>query len=95
MSIRKRGYQEKEEQKRLNEQIREEEKAQKEYEKALKESEDEEKRFSKAMEQARKEMAGAHGAELQKLQEKMKKLEEALSEAQGKETESTFDGATN
>jgi hypothetical protein len=74
-------HQEKEEQKRIQEQIREEEKAQKEIEKALKDSEDEENRYSKALEQAKKEMEKAQGEALVRLQEKMAKLQNDLDEA--------------
>lgn len=48
--------------KRIQEQIREEEKVQKEIEKALKESEDEERLYIKALEQAKKELENAQRA---------------------------------
>ena len=75
-------YQEKEEQKRIREQIREEEKAQKEIERALKESDDEEKKYNKALEQARKELEKAHGDAVITLQERMAQLQSQLEEAQ-------------
>ncbi|MGL5356838.1 MAG: DUF4041 domain-containing protein [Cetobacterium sp.] len=77
--------QEKEEQKRIREQIREEEKAKREYEKAIKESEVEEKRNQKALDQARKEYEKIMETKSEeekaifalKIQELEKKLEEA------------------
>lgn len=74
-------YREKEEQKRIKEQMREEAKVQKEIEKALKDSQAEEERYNKALEQARKEMEQAQGSALEKLKEKMAKLQQDLEEA--------------
>jgi len=73
---------EKEEQRRIQEQIREEERAQKEIDRALKEADDEEERYSKALDRAKKEIGQATGAELDKLTEKLHLLELQLSEAQ-------------
>jgi hypothetical protein len=73
---------EKEEQRRIQEQIREEERAQKEIDRALKEADDEEERYSKALDRAKKEISLASGAELDKLTEKLRLLEVQLAEAQ-------------
>lgn len=73
---------EKEEQRRIQEQIREEERAQKEIDRALKEADDEEERYSKALDRAKKEIGLASGAELEKLTEKLRLLEVQLAEAQ-------------
>ncbi|MGL6120798.1 MAG: DUF4041 domain-containing protein [Fusobacteriaceae bacterium] len=77
--------QEKEEQKIIREQIREEEKAKREYEKAIKESEAEEKRNQKALDQARKEyekiMETKSEEEKAKFALKIQELERQLEEA--------------
>jgi len=73
---------EKDEQRRIQEQIREEERAQKEIDRALKEADDEEERYSKALDRAKKEIGLASGAELDKLTEKLRLLEVQLAEAQ-------------
>lgn len=73
---------EKDEQRRIQEQIREEERAQKEIDRALKEADDEEERYSKALDRAKKEIGHATGAELDKLTEKLRLLQLQLSEAQ-------------
>lgn len=79
-----RKQEEKEEQRRIREQMREEEKAQREYERAKRDAEEEENIYEKALETARKELAVAgKDSELQ-LQEKIKALEEQLQEAQAK-----------
>ncbi len=54
-------YQEREEQRRIREQIRDEEKAQREIEKARQETEEEEARYQKTLEKARAEAAAATG----------------------------------
>jgi len=77
-------YEEKEEQRRIRKQIREEEKVQKEIEKAQKEAEDEEARSQKALEKARKEIEEATGEKLYKLGEQIALLEQQLKEAQEK-----------
>jgi hypothetical protein len=73
--------QEKEEQRRIQEQIREEEKAQKEIEKVMKDAEDEEKRYNKALDQARAELEKAKGEEVDLLSQKIGDLEKQLREA--------------
>lgn len=76
---------EKEEQKRIREEIREEEKARKEHEKAIKEAEAEEKRNLKALEQAQKEyekiMSTKSEEEKQKYALRIAELEKQLEEA--------------
>ncbi|MEZ4850727.1 MAG: DUF4041 domain-containing protein [Bacteroidia bacterium] len=74
-------YEEKEIQRMIREEMREEEKAQREMEKAQKEAEAEEKRFEKALEKAKKELASAHGENLDKLNEQIQQLERELQEA--------------
>ncbi|HPQ70062.1 MAG TPA: DUF4041 domain-containing protein [bacterium] len=74
--------QEIEEQRAIQQQIREEEKALKEAEKARKEAEQEEARSIKALEKAREELQKAHGGELDVLNEKILLLEQQLTEAQ-------------
>jgi hypothetical protein len=75
-------YEEKEEQRRLREEMREEEKAQKEFERAQKEAEDEERRFQKALDKAKQELGNASQSYLDLLNEKVKNLEIKLKEAQ-------------
>ena len=72
---------EQEEQKRIREQIREEERAQKEFEKAQKAAESEERRYATALEKARKEVQKAKGEELGSLNEQIAELERQLTEA--------------
>ena len=72
---------EREEQRRIKAQIREEERVQREIERAKKEADREEQRHQKALEQARKEIGQVHGDDLAKLNEQMKLLEEKLQEA--------------
>ena len=74
-------YQEKEEQRKIREQMREEEKVLKEIEKAQKDAEAEEVRYQKALEKAKSEVEKAKGAELDKLNEKIKQLEGSLEKA--------------
>ncbi len=73
--------QEKEEQRRIQEQIREEEKVKRDAEKAQKEAEDEEKRFNKALELAHAELAKAQGEEVGSLNTKIQELEQQLKDA--------------
>jgi len=75
---------EREEQRQLQEQIREEEKARKEYEKAMEEVAREEAAIKKAMEQARKEMEQASSEEKQKYEQRLAELENKLNEAEAK-----------
>jgi hypothetical protein len=63
---------EKEEQRTIREQMREEEKALKELEKAAKDAQIEEERYEKALEKAKLEVEKASGAELEKLNAKIK-----------------------
>lgn len=72
---------EREEQRRIKEQMREEEKAQRELEKARQDAEKEEQRYQDALEKARKELEGKQGKELDELTAKMQELERQLSEA--------------
>lgn len=71
----------KEEERAIREQMREEEKAQREYEKARKDAEKEEKLALKALEKAKIDLEGAHGAKVDKLNEKLRLLQERLDKA--------------
>ena len=73
---------EKEEKRRINEQIKEEQRAQRELEKAQQEAEKEEKRYQKALEAARQEIEQATGKRQEKWQTEIQRLNELLSEAQ-------------
>ncbi|SKA41785.1 T5orf172 domain-containing protein [Chitinophaga eiseniae] len=74
---------EKEEQRRIKEQIRDEERAQRDYEKAQRDAEDEEKRFEKALEKARQEISNNNNdpRALNALNDKVRQLEDQLREA--------------
>ncbi len=72
---------EKEEQRMIMEQMREEERAQKEYEKVQKEAEKEEERYQRALEKAQKELSQAHGERLGILNSQISKLKEELEKA--------------
>jgi hypothetical protein len=74
----------KEEQRKIREQIREEEKAAKDYEKALKEAQKEEETLGKAMEKIQKEMESANEMQKMKFEEKLKELQGKLTEAEEK-----------
>ena len=74
-------YKEKEEQRKIKEQMREEEKAQKEMERAMKDAQDEEKRYEKALEKAKQDVEQAKGKELDELNEKIRIYEERLQNA--------------
>ncbi len=74
-------YQEREEQRRIREAIREEERAQREFEKARQEAEEEEVRYQKALAKAREEAAQATGAALEKLTKQIGGFEAKLDEA--------------
>ena len=74
-------YQEKEEQRQIREQMREEEKVQQEIERAKREAEQDEKKYQKAMEKAKEELSAAHGEKLEKLKAQMKQMEQKLKEA--------------
>lgn len=72
---------EKEEQRAIKEQMKEEEKALKELEKAAKDAQLEEERYAKALEKAKADVEKAKGAELEKLNQKIKELNESLEKA--------------
>ena len=76
------SHQEKEEQRRIQEQIREEERAQRELEKAREDATKEEFRYQKALEKARAEMETAKGHEVGTLNAKIMELEKQLKNAQ-------------
>ena len=73
---------EKEEQRYIKEQIREEQRAQREFERAKIKSEKEEERYAKALEQAKKDVEKETGVKQERLQGQIKKLQERLAEAQ-------------
>lgn len=75
---------EKEEQREIREQIREEERAQKEYEKAIKDAEKEELLLRKAYEKAKREFDSASDDQKNKYDQKMYELMEKLKEAEEK-----------
>jgi hypothetical protein len=77
-------YEEKEEQRRIREQMREEEKALREAERAQQEAAAEETRYEKALAKARAEVEKAKGEELAKANAKMGELEQKLAEAHTK-----------
>ena len=72
---------EREEQRRIKEQMREEEKALKEIEKAKKEAEQEEATKTKALEKARQELAESQGKQTDRLKAIVDKLEAELKDA--------------
>ncbi len=72
---------EKEEQRRIREQMREEEIAQREFEKAQQDAEREEKRYAEALRKAQEEVEKATGAKQAKLQSQIEELERRLAEA--------------
>lgn len=73
---------EKEEQRRIREQMREEEQAQRELDKARQEAEKEEKRYADALRKAQEDAAKTDGKKQQKLLEQIADLEKKLAEAQ-------------
>lgn len=75
---------ERQEQRELREQIREEQRAQQELDKARQQAEDEEARYQAALEKARAEAQRAVGAKHFKLESKIADLEAKLLEAQAK-----------
>lgn len=79
-----RKYQDREEQRRIREQIREEERAQREFDKAREEAETEEARYQKALAKAREEAAAATGAALERLTAQVSAFEAKLDEARKK-----------
>ena len=75
---------EKEEQRRIREQIREEERERKEYERALKDSAREEELVRKALEKAQAHLAKANEEQRQRYEEQIQQLNLKLSEAEEK-----------
>jgi hypothetical protein len=73
---------EREEQRRIREQMRDDEIAAREVEQAQKEAEREEERFSRALEKARRELAAADNTDKERLLAKVANLEASLAEAQ-------------
>lgn len=76
--------QEREEQRRIREQIREEDKARREYEKAMREAEKEEELIKKAMEKAQRQAAEASAETRAKFEAQLAELESKLHEAEEK-----------
>jgi hypothetical protein len=75
---------EREEQRRIKEQMREEEKARREYERAVREAEEEEVADRKALEKARIEVAHASAEQKAKLEGQIAELNQRLAEAEAK-----------
>jgi hypothetical protein len=75
---------EREEQRQLREQIREEEKARREYERAMKDAAKEEEMLGKAMEKVQKQVAEASDAQRAEFEAKLHELEGRLAEAKEK-----------
>lgn len=73
---------EKEEQRRIREQMRDEEIAQREFEKARQQAEDEEHRYEMALQKAREEVEKTAGVKHDKLMEQIALMEQKLTEAQ-------------
>lgn len=71
-----------EEQHRLREQIREEERARREYEKAMKDAAKEEEMLRKAMEKAQKQIESANEANRAEYESKLEELKQKLAEAE-------------
>jgi hypothetical protein len=76
------AYEEKEEQRRIREQMREEEIARREIERALQEAERDEARYAEALRKAREEVEKAVGEKQQKLYGQIEELQRKLNEAQ-------------
>ena len=76
--------QEREEQRRIKEQMREEERARREYEKAIKEAAKEERLLQQAMEKARQELQSASEEQRAEYQRRLEELEQKLQEAEEK-----------
>ena len=75
---------EKEEQRRIRQQIRDEERAAREIENAQKNAEKEEKQYQEALEKARAEIDGANEKQKEKLQKQIAELEERVGEMEEK-----------
>jgi len=78
------NLQEKEEQRRIREQMREEERARKEFEKAIRDAQKEEEIIRKAMEKAKDSIAKASEEQRAKYEERLHELEERLKVAEEK-----------
>jgi len=76
--------QERDEQRRLREQIREEERARREYERAMKEAAQEEGAIKKAMERVQAQVAQANEAQRAAFEEKLRELQDKLAVAEEK-----------
>ena len=74
----------KEEQRRIKEQMREEERARREYERAIKDAAKDEETLRKAMEKARSEIAKANDLQKAKYEAKLLELEQKLQEAEAR-----------
>ena len=74
-------YEEKEEQREIRERMREEQRAEKEIEKACRDAEEEEQRYVKSFEEARAQLDKATGAQVDKLEGLVQKLEQELATA--------------
>jgi hypothetical protein len=77
-------WQEQDEQRRIREQIREEEKVRREFERAIKEAEKEEETLKRLIEKAQKEVSQATNEQKTKFEERLKELEAKLKEAEEK-----------
>ena len=77
-------WQEQEEQRRIKEQIREEEKARREFEKAIREAQKEEETLKKLIDKAQREVSQANDEQKFKFEEKLRELEEKLKIAEDK-----------
>ena len=80
-SIRNSGRREKEEQRRIREQMREEERVRREIEKAKSDAEKEEQRYETALEKARQELQSAGDQKRDKLQSEIERLQSQLDAA--------------
>lgn len=77
-------WREQEEQRKIKEQIREEEKARRDFEKAMREAQKEEETLKKLIERAQKEVSSANLEQRNKLEEKLRELEDKLKFAEDK-----------
>ncbi len=77
-------WQEQDEQRRIKEQIREEEKARRDFEKAIKEAQKEEETLKKLIEKAQKEVAQASEEQKSKYEDRLRELEGKLKIAEDK-----------
>lgn len=76
--------QEREEQRRIQEAIREEEKARRDYEKAIREAEKEEQMLQQAMEKVRKQLEGANEEQRQQYEQQIADLQAKYEEAEAR-----------